>query len=98
MAERDPAKPMTDREGEVRELQDEDFVRAQHLDDLPSALQAKLRRGRGPQKAPTKELISLRVSRDVLSHFRETGEGWQGRMDDALRDWIQRRDTRWEAE
>lgn len=94
MAERNPIRPMTDAKGEVRELQDEDFVRAKRLSDLPETLQAKLRRGRGPQKAPTKELISLRVSRDVLGRFRETGEGWQTRMDEALREWIERREAK----
>jgi uncharacterized protein (DUF4415 family) len=84
-------EPLTDEEGEVRELLDEDFVRLKRFQDLPEGLQAKLRKVRGPQKAPTKELISLRLSRDVLSGFRETGEGWQGRMDEALRDWIERR-------
>lgn len=94
MADHDPAKPLTDADGEVRELRDEDFARAKRFDELPSALQGKLRRGRGPQKTPTKELISLRVSRDVLGRFRETGEGWQTRMDEALREWIERRETK----
>ena len=87
-------KPLTDAEGEVRELLDEDFVRAKRLDELPVGLRGKLRRVRGAQKAPTKELISLRVSRDVLGRFRATGEGWQTRMDEALRDWIERRESK----
>ena len=91
MAERDPMKPLTDAEGEVRELQDEDFARMKRFDALPREMQAKLRRVRGKQKAPTKELISLRVSRDVLGRFRATGDGWQTRMDEALREWIERR-------
>lgn len=51
-------------------------------------------RVRGKQKAPTKALISLRVSRDVLGRFRATGEGWQTRMDEALREWIERREAK----
>ena len=94
MTENDPAKPLTDAEGEVRELGQEDFARAKRFDELAPALQGKLRKGRGPQKAPTKELISLRVSRDVLGRFRETGEGWQTRMDEALREWIERREAK----
>lgn len=94
MAERDPMKPLTDAEGEVRELQDEDFARAKRFDALPKEMQAKLRRVRGKQKAPTKELISLRVSRDVLGRFRATGDGWQTRMDEALREWIERREAK----
>lgn len=45
-------------------------------------------RGRGPQKSPTKEPISLRLDTDVLEHFRATGSGWQGRMNDALKEWV----------
>jgi uncharacterized protein (DUF4415 family) len=44
-----------------------------------------LRRGRGPQKAPTKKLVSLRIDQDVLEHFKATGEGWQSRLNEALR-------------
>lgn len=93
MAERDPVNPLMDTDGEVRELEDIDFARAKRLSDLPEGLQTKLRRGRGPQKAPTKELISRRVSPDVLTRFRATGDGWQTRMDEALRDWIERREV-----
>ncbi|WP_371820324.1 BrnA antitoxin family protein [Verticiella alkaliphila] len=66
------------------------FRRARPAADVLSAtLQAKLGiRGRGPQKAPTKERITIRLSPDVLDSFRASGPGWQGRMDDALRDWL----------
>ena len=40
---------------------------------------------RGPQRAPTKELISLRVDREVLERWRATGPGWQGRINELLR-------------
>jgi uncharacterized protein (DUF4415 family) len=42
-------------------------------------------RRRGPQKTATKELISIRLSRDVLDYYRSTGEGWQKRIDEALK-------------
>ncbi len=45
---------------------------------------------RGPQKAPTKKRITIRLSQDVLEHFRGAGDGWQTRMDEALRDWLKR--------
>jgi uncharacterized protein (DUF4415 family) len=32
-----------------------------------------------------KELVSLRIDRDVLEHFQEAGPGWQDRINDALR-------------
>lgn len=83
-------KPLTDEEGEVRELTDADFSRAMRFHELPASLQDKLRKVRGAQIAPTKQQISLRVSRDVLERFRATGRGWQQRMDQALREWIER--------
>jgi uncharacterized protein (DUF4415 family) len=52
---------------------------------------AKITRGRGPQKAPTKEMISIRLSREVLDYFRATGEGWQGRIDEMLKQAIRRK-------
>ena len=32
-----------------------------------------------------KEMVSLRIDRDVLDHFQEGGPGWQDRINDALR-------------
>ena len=48
-----------------------------------------IRKGRGPQKSPTKERITIRLTPEVVEHFRSTGGGWQGRMDDALKAWIE---------
>src|ERR1035437_8220872 len=50
-----------------------------------------VRRGkRGPQKAPTKTLVSLRLSPDVINHFKATGRGWQTRIDSTLMESIKR--------
>jgi len=42
-----------------------------------------------PPKPPTipnaKELVSLRIDRDILDHFQEAGPGWQDRINEALR-------------
>lgn len=43
---------------------------------------------RGPQKAPTKKAIAIRLSQDVLDNFKSTGAGWQSRIDDALRTYL----------
>ena len=40
---------------------------------------------RGPQKAPTKEQVTLRLDRKVLAHFRLGGSGWQTRLNDTLK-------------
>jgi uncharacterized protein (DUF4415 family) len=55
------------------------------LKDLkPSAL-ARVLGKRGPQRAPTKIPVSIRLSSEVISHFKAEGPGWQSRIDDALR-------------
>jgi len=46
---------------------------------------------RGPQKAPTKKLVSLRLSPEVIDHFKATGRGWQTRIDGALLESIKKR-------
>lgn len=84
-------KPLTDEAGEVRELTEEDFARAKTFDQLPASLQATLAtRRRGPQKAPTKVRTSLRLSTEVVEHFKGTGAGWQTRIDATLRKLIAR--------
>jgi uncharacterized protein (DUF4415 family) len=62
----------------------EKFARALRFDQLPEHMQRALK-GRGPQKAPTKQLVSLRLSLDVLTALRATGPGWQTRVDTMLR-------------
>ena len=49
---------------------------------------AERRRMRGSQKAPTKEQVAIRLSPEVLAYFRATGQGWQTRMNAALKEWI----------
>jgi uncharacterized protein (DUF4415 family) len=46
-----------------------------------------IRLGR-PKAAVTKERITIRLSQDVVTRFRATGDGWQTRMDSALRQYI----------
>jgi uncharacterized protein (DUF4415 family) len=48
---------------------------------------------RGPQKEPTKQLVSLRLSAEVLEHFKATGPGWQTRIDQTLKSAIRRKKT-----
>jgi len=51
-----------------------------------------VRRGkRGPQKLPTKKLVSLRLSPEVIEYFKSGGRGWQTRIDGALREAIRKR-------
>ncbi len=39
------------------------------------------------------ETRTIRLSRDVIDHFRAGGRGWQTRIDEASRDWIAGRDA-----
>jgi uncharacterized protein (DUF4415 family) len=64
----------------------EDFARARPpAEVLPSELLAQFKKTRGLQKAPTKVAVSIRLSPEVISHFKAKGPGWQSRIDDALR-------------
>ena len=80
-------KSLTNAAGEVRELNDADLGRGTGLSGLPKSLQTKLRKvgERGPQKSPTKKLVSLRLSPEVLAHYKASGPGWQTRIDQTLR-------------
>ncbi|HEU0229416.1 MAG TPA: BrnA antitoxin family protein [Burkholderiaceae bacterium] len=45
------------------------------------------RMGRPPLAAP-KIAVTVRYDQDVLDAFRATGDGWQTRMNAALREWL----------
>ena len=65
---------------------DEMVKQSVRFSGLPDSLQAKLR-GR-PKAAVTKERITIRLSQEVVERFRASGDGWQTRMDAALKDWL----------
>ena len=79
-------KNVIDREGEVADLSRLDKADMKPFTALPKSLQAKLK-GR-PKAAVTKERITIRLSPEVVQSFRATGEGWQTRMDAALKEWL----------
>ncbi len=87
-------KPLTNRAGEVRELTARDASLAVPFSALPADEQTMLlslgseSRKRGPQKAPRKVPISIRLSPDVAEGLRATGAGWQRRADEVLRNWL----------
>jgi uncharacterized protein (DUF4415 family) len=51
------------------------------------------RRGR-PAGTGRKEFTTIRFDRDVVAKFRAMGRGWQTRMNDALREWLEGRSGR----
>lgn len=44
-----------------------------------------LRRGRGPQKSPTKVITTVRLDADVIAFFKSQGRGYQTRINEELR-------------
>jgi len=94
-SEKSAKKPLTNKKGQVRELTREDIraMRPAH-DILPNDLLEVIPKRkvgqRGPQKEPTKVAVTLRYSPEVLRFFKATGEGWQARMDEALKEWIKK--------
>jgi uncharacterized protein (DUF4415 family) len=75
------------------DMSDDDLARMRPASEMlpmifgaENAAQLMRRRGR-PAKAITKEAVNVRYDRDVLEAFRAGGEGWQTRMNTALREW-----------
>lgn len=46
-----------------------------------------VRRGR-PRAENRKVALTVRYDADIVAAFRATGQGWQSRMNAALRDWL----------
>ena len=63
----------------------EDFAKAKPFAEVFPELAASIRKGRGPNKAPTKKLVSLRLSGQVIEAYKAKGPGWQSRIDADLR-------------
>jgi uncharacterized protein (DUF4415 family) len=47
-----------------------------------------VRRGR-PLGSGTKTQVTLRIDVDVLQKFKASGDGWQTRINEALKSWVQ---------
>jgi len=62
-----------------------DFARAQQGDDIPAHIRAAFPKTRGRPAGSNKQLVSLRLDRDVLEKFRATGPGWQSRINEVLK-------------
>ena len=56
-------------------------------EQLKSMVSLKTVRGR-PKSNSKKLLVSVRYSPEVLTYFRSTGDGWQGRMDGVLQEYV----------
>jgi len=79
---------LSDKHGEVRELSAGDLKKFRPAADVLPKSSHKAFRVRGKQKEPTKTQISIRLSPEVEETFKASSKGWQGRMDDALKEWL----------
>jgi len=70
---------------ELPELTDEMFARATYS---VGGVEQPAPRRRGPQKAPKKIAISLRLPSEVVEYFKSKGAGWQLKMSGILQNWI----------
>lgn len=75
-----------DEVGDNPEWSEADFKKARPFAETFLAIADALRRQRGPQKAPTKIPVTIRLDRSVVGAFKATGTGWQTRMNQVLRD------------
>jgi uncharacterized protein (DUF4415 family) len=89
-----PNPELTDEENP--ELTAADFARMRPASEVfaERGLKMPQPRRRGPNHKPRKQLVSVRLSPDVLAGLRATGRGWQGRIDVALREWLENRPSR----
>jgi uncharacterized protein (DUF4415 family) len=92
-------KLLTSKAGQVRELTRKDIRGMRSVSEvLPAELinvLPKRKRGeRGLQIKPRKISVTLRYSPEVVEYFKATGEGWQIRMDEALKEWIKKHPKR----
>lgn len=65
------------------------------LTDAQLSAMVPLKSVRGRPKSENKKLlVSVRYSPEVLTYFRSTGEGWQGRMDGVLQEYVAKHSSR----
>jgi len=72
-----------------------DFKRALRGDEIPAVIReafGKGKRGRpvGSTKPDAKKPLTLRLDPDVIEGWRASGPGWQTRMNDALREALEK--------
>ena len=86
---RPPMRPLTDEDGEVRELTAEDFEGMRPLSEIDPGLieaVAEYRRKRGrPTAEAAKIHIGFRLAADVVESVKASGPGYNARVEQALR-------------
>lgn len=86
---RPPMRPLTDEDGEVRELTAEDFEGMRPLSEIDPGLieaVAEYRRKRGRPKGEAAKIhIGFRLAADVVESVKASGPGYNARVEQALR-------------
>lgn len=73
------------------EWTEEDLRNARPFAEALPELAASIAEARKRGPAKTKEAISIRLDQDLVAKLRATGPGWQSRVNDVLRDWMDKR-------
>ena len=67
------------------ELDDEWFARAKPAIEVDADLVANTARRRDERKADTKENVTIPIDAEVLARLRESGPGWEDKLNETLR-------------
>jgi uncharacterized protein (DUF4415 family) len=83
-------KPLTNKEGDVRELTWEDVKEMRPMREVdPEFLERfaieKAKRSRGRPQGKTKSAVTISLDSDLIQHLRSSGTGWQSRVNSLLR-------------
>ena len=74
------------------EWTEEDFARAKKFSELPEEHQ-RILRGIMEENAAKKK-VAVPLSRGVVEKMQATGEGWESRVEEAVLQWLARREKR----
>ena len=55
---------------------------------------AKMRHVGRPKAMVTKQPVSIRLTPSVVEYFKSTGKGWQTRIDEVLKDYVEEHRTK----
>jgi uncharacterized protein (DUF4415 family) len=72
------------------EITAEEMSKAKSFSEVFPELAESAKRVRGKQKAPTKQLVSLRLDREVIDAFKSKGAGWQSLINETLKNAVRR--------
>ena len=87
-------QPLTDNNGEVRELTSGDFKHMRPASEvLPEALLSVLpKRGR-PLKGNPKKQLTIRLNGEIVDFFKAQGKGWQTEINNILQNYVDSRNA-----